>query len=407
VRIFLSSTYLDLGEHRKAATDALERLGHLVDRMEVMGARPDKPLNECLAMVDQCDLFVAIYAHRYGSVPEGSRVSITEAELERAIDRKKPVFCFVIDDGYPWPTDMIDDGNPKEMLQALKKRVRSTFTTDAFKTPEDLGAKVGTAVGRYLAERARTPRPGLKRIVGIAVSVSVVVVVVALGALLVMKFCRRSETGRVGQQPGSTELFLVGDHYDPTSGLMGDTGDITVERGVDAVTFVYETLGRSPHEWDWKYVDGELNPAPARFAGVMYLNPPNNWGSCETGGFDLREVRGKIVWEARSVQGEVNVEFVIGGIEWNWNNEEGTKEDVPYRDSMPRKSLGVQKLTEQWQEYRYDLSKLPDRYLQCVVAGFGWIASWGSNNVYLNDEGTGPEQPRTLVFQIRNIVYED
>jgi hypothetical protein len=39
MQVFLSSTYIDLVEHRKAALDALERLGQQVGRMEIFGAR--------------------------------------------------------------------------------------------------------------------------------------------------------------------------------------------------------------------------------------------------------------------------------------------------------------------------------------------------------------------------------
>ncbi len=73
---------------------------------------------------------------------------------------------------------------------------------------------------------------------------------------------------------------------------------------------------------------------------------------------------------------------------------------------MPRRSLGIYKLTEQWQEFQYDLSGIPDEYFQCVVGGFGWVISWGSNQVYLNDSRTGAKQPKILKFQLRNIRYE-
>jgi len=39
MKVFLSSTYIDLIEYRKAAHNALERLGQEVGRMEIFGAR--------------------------------------------------------------------------------------------------------------------------------------------------------------------------------------------------------------------------------------------------------------------------------------------------------------------------------------------------------------------------------
>jgi hypothetical protein len=41
MKVFLSSTYSDLVDHRKAAAEALERLGQQVGRMEIFGSRPN------------------------------------------------------------------------------------------------------------------------------------------------------------------------------------------------------------------------------------------------------------------------------------------------------------------------------------------------------------------------------
>ena len=94
MRTFLSSTYVDLIEHRKAAIDAIERLGHQVRRMEIFGARPQEPQDACFAEIEFCDFFVGIYAHRYGFIPLGSEFSITELEFEHAKIFNKPVFSF-------------------------------------------------------------------------------------------------------------------------------------------------------------------------------------------------------------------------------------------------------------------------------------------------------------------------
>jgi hypothetical protein len=93
MRAFLSSTYVDLVEHRRVAVDALERLGSDVVRMEVSGARPQEPSEACFDEIDRSDLFVGVYAHRYGHVRSGSRTSITEDEFWHARRGGKPLFC--------------------------------------------------------------------------------------------------------------------------------------------------------------------------------------------------------------------------------------------------------------------------------------------------------------------------
>lgn len=68
--VFISSTKEDLGLYRNAAKDAALRAGFLPRMMEYFlagGKYP--PYKECMAKVDECDVLVAIVAHRYGWVP--------------------------------------------------------------------------------------------------------------------------------------------------------------------------------------------------------------------------------------------------------------------------------------------------------------------------------------------------
>lgn len=69
MKVFLSSTYNDLTDHRRAAHDALEQLGLQVIWMEAFGARPVDSTTACLNEVEESDLFVGIYAHRYAPIP--------------------------------------------------------------------------------------------------------------------------------------------------------------------------------------------------------------------------------------------------------------------------------------------------------------------------------------------------
>jgi hypothetical protein len=161
MKTFLSSTYVDLVNHRKAAAEAVERLGHQVGRMEVFGARPEESSGACLSEIDECDLFVGIYAHRYGYVPDGYHVSITEAEFDHAQKNNKPVFCFLVDEDYPWPPKMIENDPGRSKLSSFKAKIGSQLVRDTFRSPEDLAYKVAAALGRYLStlDNARTVRP--------------------------------------------------------------------------------------------------------------------------------------------------------------------------------------------------------------------------------------------------------
>ncbi len=83
----ISSTSLDLPEHRKEAIDACLRLGVLPIAMEQLPARDADAVKVSTEMVDKADIYIGIYAWRYGHMPEGSDISITEMEFNRAVER--------------------------------------------------------------------------------------------------------------------------------------------------------------------------------------------------------------------------------------------------------------------------------------------------------------------------------
>ena len=216
-------------------------------------------------------------------------------------------------------------------------------------------------------------------------------------------------TPLTGKPIGSVQSFSIVDNYDP-SGLMGDIGDINIAKQGEAIRFNYETQGRGDHEWDYKYKSCALNLDPSRFGGVMLLDPPSNWGIIEGGGYDLRGFK-TIKWDAISLSGDTYVEFLIGGVRWQWILDKGTncwiKADVPYPDSMPRISLGSRLLTSQSQSFQYQLSNIPEEYLRDVLGGFGWTISWAPNGVELDAMATppGPLQAKTIVVEVSNIRY--
>jgi hypothetical protein len=208
----------------------------------------------------------------------------------------------------------------------------------------------------------------------------------------------------IGRSPGSSEFFSVYPDYEP-SGYMGDTGDIVdVSKGLESVRFKYEVKGMGPHHWDLKYINGKLNENPAKFAGILYLSPPNNFG--QEAAFDLRADSRAIEWEARSLIGEVDVEFVIGGVNWVWDDEKKIKIKPPCPCSLRRKPLGTRTLTKEWQPFEVDLSNMPKEEFMNVIGGFAWVITWGSNDIQVNETGTGPEQSKTFEIEIRNIRYK-
>ncbi|MBN2090984.1 SUMF1/EgtB/PvdO family nonheme iron enzyme [candidate division KSB1 bacterium] len=155
-RIFVSSTYLDLKDHRKAIEAAINDLDQKFVGMEYLGALDKEPVEACLEMVEQCDLFIGLYAWRYGYVPDNSPFSITELEYRHAIKLEKPRIFYLIDEEFPWNPKYTEKGKPLEDFKHLidKERVRDTF-----KDPQDLKYKVSRDISKWILDN----RPDLKK----------------------------------------------------------------------------------------------------------------------------------------------------------------------------------------------------------------------------------------------------
>src|SRR3954469_1450752 len=95
MKVYVSSTYQDLVEHRAAVDRTLRRMGHDVIGMEQYVAEGSKPVDRCKADVRAADVYVIIVAWRFGHVPGRNASpadlrSITEIELDEAKASGRP-----------------------------------------------------------------------------------------------------------------------------------------------------------------------------------------------------------------------------------------------------------------------------------------------------------------------------
>lgn len=158
MKVFISSTYKDLIDYRVAAIRAVEGTNYQASKMEVFGARPDEPLDACLKEVEQSDLFIGIYALRYGFIPEGADISITEMEYAHAKKLGKPIYCFILDDeNQPWLQKWVEGEPGKTKLDEFKKRIQRDHVSAFFSTSADLGMKVANALSHYVANYRLLP----------------------------------------------------------------------------------------------------------------------------------------------------------------------------------------------------------------------------------------------------------
>lgn len=210
------------------------------------------------------------------------------------------------------------------------------------------------------------------------------------------------ETGRLPVL-SSDKVFSVDKSCAP-SGITGDVGDVAIKQGDKGVQrFIYEPRGRGDHEWDYKYLDGELNREPARQGGVMWLSPANDWGKSPRCGYDLRNLKPSVIrWDARCEGHDpCNVTFVVGGVHWQWSktDKQGwAKTKVPHGDTIPVTHLGIKKLSNEWSSFE---CQLPDTYdFSRVVGAFGWQMTWDANGI------KSAQNDKKFILEVRNVRYE-
>jgi tetratricopeptide (TPR) repeat protein len=143
----ISSTARDLPEHREQVRLACERAGFAPhDMMEHLTALNADAIDASLNMVAEADVYIGIFAYRYGYVPDGHDISITEMEYDGAVALNKPRLIFFIHEDHPVIGRDVETGEGATKLEALKDRIGKARVAAFFKSAEDLRAHVFEAL---------------------------------------------------------------------------------------------------------------------------------------------------------------------------------------------------------------------------------------------------------------------
>lgn len=158
-RVYLSSTYEDLKDYRTAIFSGLEKAGLDVARMEAYTASDERPLDLCLRDVSSSDIYVGVYAWRYGYSPPTEHgnphgKSITELEYRQAEGKnlRKLLFFAHPDTKVGWPRKYIDEvtgeSGAGEKLDIFRKEISTEKAVNFFRTPDELAVLVLAAIMR-------------------------------------------------------------------------------------------------------------------------------------------------------------------------------------------------------------------------------------------------------------------
>src|SRR5262252_1572798 len=147
--VMISSTARDLPEHREQVRLACEQAGFAPhDMMEHLTALDANAIAASLRMVENAEVYVGIFANRYGWIPEGHKISITEMEYNRATELNKPRLIFFSHADHVFKEKDFETGPGAKKLKVLKKRIGKARVAAHFKSADDLRGHVVAALGK-------------------------------------------------------------------------------------------------------------------------------------------------------------------------------------------------------------------------------------------------------------------
>jgi len=145
LKVFISSTYKDLIEYRKAVIEQLNRMKVQGLKMEYFGATDAEPMTHSLEQLETCNVYLGIIGHRYGSLSPDQERSITKSEYEKALQLyeqgKMRLRIYLADQNVPVPSNLIEN----DILRAKQQKFRQMLgkhTIKYFQSPHELASWV-------------------------------------------------------------------------------------------------------------------------------------------------------------------------------------------------------------------------------------------------------------------------
>ncbi|AHW65306.1 hypothetical protein CGLY_14350 [Corynebacterium glyciniphilum AJ 3170] len=145
-QVFISSTFKDLVEERRAAIQTLLEADCIPAGMELFPASDTEKWDLIRGVIDLCDYYVVIVGGRYGSMDDVEQLSYTEMEFDYAVKTKKPVMGFLHGDPGKLPGNKLDlDGELREKLDAFRAKIEKKMVK-YWHEPGDLPGQVALAI---------------------------------------------------------------------------------------------------------------------------------------------------------------------------------------------------------------------------------------------------------------------
>lgn len=128
-QVFISSTYNDLKEERRAAIDAVLKLEQIPVGMEAFRGDDSQQKEIIQRWLEEVDIYILILGARYGTIDKETNISYTEWEYNLAEKLKIPRLVFILDDTYirAKPYDYKDIEVALPQYKAFKERLEQRY----------------------------------------------------------------------------------------------------------------------------------------------------------------------------------------------------------------------------------------------------------------------------------------
>lgn len=151
-QVFVSSTYKDLKEERRAVMQCLLEMNCIPVGMEQFPASGMNQMDYIRMMLDDCDYYVLILAGRYGSL-DTDGVGFTEKEYDYAISQNIPIMSFVVEDVGKLPSEKCESkATFRKRLEAFRKKVCQSKMVKFYSSPDSLTTAVAVSLNRCIQD---------------------------------------------------------------------------------------------------------------------------------------------------------------------------------------------------------------------------------------------------------------
>ena len=150
-KAFVSSTFIDLKDHRAHVINSLRNAGFFVDPMENWTADSDEPKKFSQDRLHGCDLCVLVVAFRRGFVPDGESLSITQMEYDTAVKQGIDILPFVLAEDAAWPRKF-DELDKDPGIQVWRAQLQKSHGIEPFSL-DPRSIDMTGALGRWWAKK--------------------------------------------------------------------------------------------------------------------------------------------------------------------------------------------------------------------------------------------------------------